>query len=103
MGFIDWIVLLSIGAVVVGIAVYLIVRKKKNKGGCGCGCSDCPHAGACCSSAEKKTKMKNKKDEAYACMPRLSYTLYKADQPFFFSARFVCFCAFRSSFFLRRK
>lgn len=54
LGFIDWIVLLSIGAVVVGIAVYLIVRKKKNKGGCGCGCSDCPHAGACCSSAEKK-------------------------------------------------
>lgn len=56
MGWIDWIVLLSIGAVVVGIAVYLIV--KKNKGGCGCGCSDCPHAGACCSSAKKRDEDK---------------------------------------------
>lgn len=51
---IDYILIIGIAALVVGVVIYLIVNKKKGKTSCGCGCSGCPNAGACGMSKNAK-------------------------------------------------
>ena len=51
---IDYILIGGLAAVLVGIVVGLIKRKKEGKNGCGCGCSSCPSAGNCPSVQKEK-------------------------------------------------
>ncbi len=55
------IVLASLAVVaVVGRAIW---KHKQGKGGCGCGCNGCPHANACQTARENKTKEGETYDE----------------------------------------
>lgn len=51
---IDWIILGVLALAIVGIAAYLIKRKKEGKGGCGCGCQNCPSKGKCHGKTEEE-------------------------------------------------
>lgn len=54
---IDVIILITSIAIVVGVTVLSLWRKKKGKTGCGCnGCKGCPSKGACptANAAEKE-------------------------------------------------
>ena len=46
---IDYVLIIGMTALVLGIIVYLVLNKKKGKTSCGCGCAGCPHAGQCSS------------------------------------------------------
>ncbi len=53
---IDYILLAAFALVVIGVATWLVKRKKSGKGGCGCGCQGCPSAGSCHAKEEKKNE-----------------------------------------------
>ncbi len=47
---IDVVLIVALSVLLVGVAAYLIVRKKKGQTGCGCGCQGCPSASACAAA-----------------------------------------------------
>ena len=51
---IDIILIVALTILVLGIAAYLIVKKKKGESSCGCICQGCPSASAC-AQAKKGT------------------------------------------------
>ncbi len=50
---IDWILIGVSAAVIIGVIIHLVKRKKAGKGGCGCGCANCPSAGKCGKTEEE--------------------------------------------------
>lgn len=58
---IEIIIIIAAIAIVAGVIVSAIVRKKKGKTGCDCGCSSCPHCVACRSAKERKAASKERK------------------------------------------
>lgn len=60
----DIVIIVLISALVVSIVgVGIWKRKTGKKGGCGCGCGGCPHANACQTARENKTKEGETYDE----------------------------------------
>ena len=58
------IAVLLLLAVIVGLIINKMRKDKKSgKGGCGCGCNGCPHANACQTARENKTKEGETYDE----------------------------------------
>ena len=54
MTWIDYVIIVSAVAMVVGTVWASVLRKKKGKMGCGCSCSGCPSASACAMAKGKQ-------------------------------------------------
>lgn len=59
---VEIIVIIAAAAIVLGVVIGAIVRKKQGKSGCDCGCSACPHCAAC-ASVKKKADASPKKEK----------------------------------------
>lgn len=46
MGILEIILIIACAALVVGVIITSLIRKKQGKPSCGCGC-DCPHCSGC--------------------------------------------------------
>ncbi len=56
MGAPEIILIVACAALVIGVIVARILRKKKGKGGCDCGCSDCSACHYCAAAKAKQEK-----------------------------------------------
>lgn len=55
MGFWEIILIIGCAALVIGVGIASIVRKKQGKSSCDCGC-DCSHCNRCSRLQEEKDK-----------------------------------------------
>ena len=63
---IDIILIVALAVLVLGIAAYLIAKKKRGETSCGCACQGCPSAGACAmvkKAAPAPENEENKREE----------------------------------------
>ena len=54
--FLEVLLIVACVAIVVGVVISHIVRKKKGKSSCDCGCSDCASCAYCAEAKRKHTK-----------------------------------------------
>ena len=51
----EWVIGIAAAAIVIGVIIAAVVRKKKGKSSCGCDCSSCY---GCCNHKDSKPEQK---------------------------------------------